>query len=220
MNINSLELMQDKYWQYKPYLLVVEKWMSTIITLREETLKDLTCNTRLLQVIVLQNRSSPCSNKWMSVSSVRSGAHKHCIALISQLKVFLCLSDDQPVMQSSLLLLAACSLLPKSPQVWCYIQKSGQAIFVDLHSCNSHLSQMIDRMGFVTAQFPVIVLPVSAEEKLQDKPLIQYLQYLTYFYRSGPSLSDRKTFGQFGGGRSACSVLCTRFIIILMLLLH
>lgn len=58
---------------------------------------------------------------------------------------------------------------------------------------------MIDRMGFVAAQFPLIVLPFSAVERLQDKPLIQYLQYLTYFYSSGPSLCDIKAFGQFGG---------------------
>lgn len=56
--------------------------------------------------------------------------------------------------------------------------------------CN--LSPMIDRMGFLTAPFPVIVLPVSAAEKLQDKPLIQYLQYLTYFLSSGSSPCDRK----------------------------
>ncbi len=39
---------------------------------------------------------------------------------------------------------------------------------------------MMDSTGFVAALFAVIVLPVSAVEKLRDKPIIQYLQYLTY----------------------------------------
>lgn len=40
---------------------------------------------------------------------------------------------------------------------------------------------MMDSAGFVAASFAVIVLLVSAAQKLRDKPLIQYLLYLTYF---------------------------------------
>lgn len=95
MSINSLGFVLDKYWQYKPYLLVMEKWVNTIIALREETLKHPAFNTRLLQVVIVHNRRSPCSKKWMSVSSIRSGAHKHCFALISQLRCF-CACESRP----------------------------------------------------------------------------------------------------------------------------
>lgn len=88
MNINSLELMLHKYWQYKPYLLVMEKWMNTIVALRDETPTQRTFNTRLQRVITLPNHGSPCSNKRASVSGIRSGSHKHHVALISQLKCF------------------------------------------------------------------------------------------------------------------------------------
>lgn len=59
--------------------------------------------------------------------------------------------------------------------------QSGQAIFVGPHWYNPRWSQMMDSTGFVAALFAVIVLPVSAAEKIQDKPIIQYLQYLIYF---------------------------------------
>lgn len=59
--------------------------------------------------------------------------------------------------------------------------QSGQAIFVGPHS-----SGMMDSAGFVAAMFEVIVLPVSAVEKLQDKPIIQYRQYLMCFSAALP----------------------------------
>lgn len=143
-----------------------------------------------------QNHRSPCSNKGMSVSSIRSGAHKHCFALISHWLCF-CASEPWPACYAITPVLLGSSLSSVQVSSGVMLQpQSGQAIFVGPHWCNSHFSQMIDSAGFVAAQFPVIVLPVSAVEKLQDKPLIQYLQYLTYFYSSCPSLCDRKAFGQ------------------------
>lgn len=59
--------------------------------------------------------------------------------------------------------------------------QSGQAIFVGPHS-----NGMMDSAGFVAAMFEVIVLPVSAVEKLQDKPIIQYRQYLMCFSAALP----------------------------------
>lgn len=59
--------------------------------------------------------------------------------------------------------------------------QSGQAIFVGPHS-----SGMMDSAGFVAAMFEVIVLPVSAVEKLQHKPIIQHRQYLMCFSAALP----------------------------------
>lgn len=64
--------------------------------------------------------------------------------------------------------------------------QSGQAIFVGPHS-----SGMMDSAGFVAAMFEVIVLPVSAVEKLQDKPIIQYRQYLMCFSAALPCVKGR-----------------------------
>lgn len=75
--------------------------------------------------------------------------------------------------------LSLCSGVMLHPQ-------SGQAIFVGPHS-----SGMMDSAGFVAAMFEVIVLPVSAVEKLQDKPIIQYRQYLMCFSAALPCVKGR-----------------------------
>lgn len=67
---------------------------------------------------------------------------------------------------------------------------SGQAIFVGPHWCNSRSSQMTDSRGFVAALFAVIVLPVSAVEKLEDSLPSSISNIWSTF--SGPSLRERK----------------------------
>lgn len=67
---------------------------------------------------------------------------------------------------------------------------SGQAIFVGPHWCNSRSSQMTDSRGFVAALFAVIVLPVSAAEKLEDSLPSSISNIWSTF--SGPSLRERK----------------------------
>lgn len=71
---------------------------------------------------------------------------------------------------------------------------SGQAIFVGPHWCNSRSSPTMDSRGFVAALFAVIVIPVSAVEKLEYSPQSIISNIWSTF--SGPSLRDRKALAE------------------------